>query len=510
MWQAFSWRWGLWIGAAMSIACVGPGTSPPEVTVPDATAPSLHDTGVRRGPDGQVLFPDSGTGRDGGTSSRSGLPSDFYLSLNGAYFYYPRESSTRFGTIRENIESGYYDARGVQFLTFYCPYRAAEEWRGVPAIDFFDTNPNTGTIEDFRAMAAAADAHGIAVTMYIGLLFVDWENARWIQAQRDHAARVDSDAENTFLWEGDPGYGNPARSAAGYAHSAVAGANFATSWDHPAINLGHPAGRAYVASVLQFWIDAGVDGFEYDAPGMFWGWEVSRVHDLLTANPDAYAGRRLYYVPEGTTYRNEEEHDAVGYTHQLLGDDDDERSLATDVLNGERSFDELEAHFRTYLDARRERGRGSKSVSTEADLTVEQRAFEAALLAGNGAHFEIAIQGPYGQLNSAQRATYDAVFAGLARSPAEAPIADRVRLHTNNDNDFYAVLRVSADGTERAVNVYNRTTRSAHITVNLRSAGIADGSTTTELITNAPAGAARGGSFEVDLPGPGYGFYRFE
>src|SRR6188768_4506622 len=69
----------------------------------------------------------------------------FFMKQTGGFFHYVRESNTKFSGIKTKIESGYYSARGVRNLIFYCPFSATDEFRGVPAVDHFATNKNTGT-----------------------------------------------------------------------------------------------------------------------------------------------------------------------------------------------------------------------------------------------------------------------------------------------------------------------------------------------------------------------------
>ena len=201
----------------------------------------------------------------------------------GSYYHYVRESSTKFTSIQSKIDSGYYSSRGVRNLTIYCPYKATEEWRGVPAIDHFSTNSNTGTVDDFRAMVTSAHSHGMGIVIYVGLQFVDFDNAIWVKAQADRKAGVKSAEANTFRWASN---GNGAAPSFGtWEYSDVAQSYYALSWDHPAIDLAQADGQAYIKSVLKFWMDLGVDGFEYDSPESFWGQTDAILTNLLVTYP---------------------------------------------------------------------------------------------------------------------------------------------------------------------------------------------------------------------------------
>lgn len=439
-------------------------------------------------------------------SARAAEP--FFMTQTGGIYHYVRESDTTFASIKAKIETGYYSSRGVRNLIFYCPYKATEDFRGVPAVDFFATNPNTGTVDDFGAMVTTAHAHGMAVIAYMGLLFFDPTSPIWIKAQKDHKAGTDSPEANTFLWaddaEGDVAdYG-------GWEYSDVAGSWFATSWERPAIYLGTDDGKAFVKSVLKFWMDLGVDGFEYDSLESFWGVDFATLKEVLVTYPNSYSNGQKYLIREGplASFENAEESDTIGLTHVLLSGDADDRSVATDVMNGEMSVDELEAHFVANLDARRAKGRGAKAVSNYSDMSAAERALEAAVLAGSGAIMEIDYDEIYKLLDQQTQQQYDAVFVALARSTAEAPGASRKRVPTGTNKSTYGIVRVSADGASRAINLYNFSKQAAMLTVNLAGSGIEPGEVPTDLVTNKQLAAVTG-ELSMSLPALGYALLAF-
>lgn len=437
--------------------------------------------------------------------SRGATP--FFLKQTGGFYHYVRETSTTFTSIRDRIESGYYSSRGVRNLAIYCPYRATEEWRGVPALDHFSTNPNTGSVADFADMVSTAHAHGMGVIIYVGLLFVHFDNDIWIKAQADYKAGRDTEEVGIFRWADDEE--GETQTFGSWQYSDVAGAYYAGSWGHPAVDLAQVAGRDYVKKVMKFWLDLGVDGFEYDSPESFWGQTDDLIKQLLITDPNAYGQK--YLLREGGTasYLYAEDNDRLGFTHVVLSGDDDARSVATDVMNGDLSVDGLEQHFQAYLDARREAGRGSKAFSIYATLSPSERALEAAVLAGNGAFMEIDYDEIYVRLDSESQRRYDEVFVALARSTAEAPGASRQRLPAGPSDRYYAVLRTSPAGGARALNVYNFTSRAGTVEVDLRGSGIMPGDVPLDLVTNQPADAVSGAEYQVSLPALGYALLGF-
>lgn len=436
----------------------------------------------------------------------------FFERLNGAMYHYVRESETKYADIRANIESGYYGERGIRYIVIYCPYASSGDWRGVPAIDFFSTNSANGTIDDFTAMTTAAHERGMAVVAYMGLLFVDPANAEWVQAQEDKANDVSSEAVNIFRWANAPDDDTPF--LGGWDYSEDAESYYATSWTYPAIDIGTSSGQAYVQRILEFWIDRGVDGFEYDAPQSFWGQSDSLLTRLLVTEPNAHRGSPLYLIAEGgtATFAYEEDNDALGFTHILLNGDDDARSFATDVMDGEISVDELEEHFERYIDRRRDRGLGVKSVSTYRELSATERALEAAVLAGNGSLLEIDYEEVYSLLDPSAQQAYGTVLRALARSSAEAPFAARTRLPTGSSPSQYAVLRTSISQEQRALNVYNFAREPAIVRVDLSNSGLEIGDVPRNLVTEEAAleiTERNLNGYPIELPSLGYAFLGF-
>ncbi|RKP51570.1 hypothetical protein D7Z26_17455 [Cohnella endophytica] len=435
------------------------------------------------------------------------VPTNAFQKQNGSYYYYVREGSTTFASLTANVQSGYYSARGVNNLMTYCPYKASSEWRGVPAVDFYNVNSNTGTLTDFANMVTAAHNAGITVTMYIGLLFVHTTNPDWVQAQNDKKNGVNSSLANTFRWSTTNTGSVPPNG--GWAWSSLANSYYATSWGMPALDYAKQQGRDYAKNVLKFWMDKGVDGFEFDAPGDFWGMSAADEKDILITLPQTYTTNSKLLNAEGTAgaYTNQTWSDSFGFTHILINGDNDTESFATRVMKGTSTVNDLENQFAAYLDPRRAKGQGVLAWSLyDTALTGDQRALDAAVMAGSGAFYSTDIQQVYNLLSTADRTKYDNVFKALQASPAEAPNASRKRLSTGSDSKYYAVIRTSADGTKSVLNIYNFKNASATITVNLTDSGITVPQTPVNLATGGSGTAISSSSYSVTLPAYGYLF----
>ena len=242
---------------------------------------------------------------------------------------------TPFASITAKLTSGWYTDRGITNIALYAPYRSTGEFRGLPAIDFMGTDPANGSIDDVRALIAAANERGVTVTMYIALIYLSPQNPLFAQAERDRRDGIDSDARRLLRWDDREPEGHIGPEAGGtppddelvprpfegdWAWSPVAGRWYATSWGLPALDYAAPSTRRYATDVLRFWMDLGVQGFEYDAPQSYWGMQGDderRQTEVMIDAPRAYRpDLQLFFQAEGAgTYANQAYSDRVGFSH---------------------------------------------------------------------------------------------------------------------------------------------------------------------------------------------------
>ena len=81
----------------------------------------------------------------------------------------------------------------------------------------------------------------------------------------------------------------PRPSQGNWAWSPIANRWYATAWGHPAIDF-EGGGMEFMKSVVQFWMDNGVQGIEWDAPQSVWGLSNSdaRHREIVTYARTAY------------------------------------------------------------------------------------------------------------------------------------------------------------------------------------------------------------------------------
>ncbi len=150
---------------------------------------------------------------------------------------------------------------------------------GYDIADYFDVNPNFGTLDDFRAFLDAAHARNLRVITELVINHTSDQNP-WFQKSRRAVAAagagISSDDlvyKDFYVWSDTPDK---------YKDSRIIFKDFETSnwaWDpvakayywhrfyshQPDLNFDNPAVHEAVEEVCDFWLDLGVDGLRLDA-----------------------------------------------------------------------------------------------------------------------------------------------------------------------------------------------------------------------------------------------------
>ncbi|QAY72384.1 hypothetical protein ET445_02565 [Agromyces protaetiae] len=436
--------------------------------------------------------------------------------------------ATTWNSVTDKIEDGYYADRGITNMIVYGPYLSTGAWRGLPATgDFMDSDPKNGTVEEFRQMVSAANARGMTITAYLALLYVDFSSPLFTQAERDKRDGIDSWQTKLFLWDerpqgSDPNAAPPSNSQirrpsnGDWDYSETAGRWYATTWGLPALNFASPTAMDYAKKVLRFWMDNGVQGFEFDAPQSMWGFQSggdglgeARNREFVNYPHEYRPDWEVYTHAEGSgTYSNQALMDRLGYTHIMVNPDDDFNSFSSRIgrYPQENTVDSLEAHYESFIDHRRLLGRGTYAPAVYDMISLPDglRALDLAVQGGNGAIVSMDQQGLLDVLSPEEVDAMDDVTEALHNSPAEAPSALRDRVPTQQDTRAYAVLRRSVKGPEAALNLFSYKNVASCITVNLEGTGIAYPQRTTNLLTGEPGPWLRSAHSTVSLPAYGW------
>ncbi len=141
---------------------------------------------------------------------------------------------------------------------------------GYDIADYYDVNPNYGTLQDFQAFLAAAHKRGLRVITELVINHTSDQNP-WFQKSR--RAAPGTPERDLYVWSDTPDK---------YAGARIIFKDFETSnwsWDpvakayywhrfyshQPDLNFDNPAVHERVQKVLDFWLAMGVDGLRLDA-----------------------------------------------------------------------------------------------------------------------------------------------------------------------------------------------------------------------------------------------------
>ena len=136
------------------------------------------------------------------------------------------------------------------------PINASPSYHGYDVVDYYDVNPEYGTLEDFRALMEAAHARGIRIIIDLVLNHTSTQHP-WFQESRDPNSLL----RDWYLWA------DARPSGQGWHRDSSGAYYFGIFWDQmPDLNYENPAVTAEMQDVIRFWLEEmGVDGFRLDA-----------------------------------------------------------------------------------------------------------------------------------------------------------------------------------------------------------------------------------------------------
>lgn len=164
------------------------------------------------------------------------------------------------------------------------PIHPSQSYHKYDVADYYDIDPDYGTIADFEELIAACNARGIHVIMDLVVNHSGNDN-KWFLNAVDYLKSLPAGAEPSgeeckyfdyyfFSREGGSGY------------HAISG----TQWYYegqfspnmPDLNLSNEAVQSEIRDVMQFWIDKGVAGFRLDAAKEFYSGNIQANIEILS------------------------------------------------------------------------------------------------------------------------------------------------------------------------------------------------------------------------------------
>ncbi len=142
------------------------------------------------------------------------------------------------------------------------PINPSPSYHGYDIMDYFDVNPEYGTLEDFKNLLQAAHDRNIKVIIDLVLNHTSTQHPWFIEASSD----PHSPYRDYYIWvDSPPGYKSPWGSDVW--HQAATGYYYGIFWvGMPDLNYNNPDVTREMYEVIRFWLeDIGVDGFRLDA-----------------------------------------------------------------------------------------------------------------------------------------------------------------------------------------------------------------------------------------------------
>ncbi len=218
-------------------------------------------------------------------------------------------NSDGIGDFRGLIEKlDYLQELGVTAIWILPFYPSPLRDDGYDIADYYDVNPNYGTLRDFKDFLAAAHARGLRVITELVINHSSDQNP-WFQKSR--RAAPGSPERDFYVWSDTPNKYEGARiifkdfETSNWSWDPVAKAYYwHRFYSHqPDLNFDNPAVHEAVTKVLDFWLDMGVDGLRLDAVPYLYERENTSCENLaethvylkkLRAHMDSrYEGRML-------------------------------------------------------------------------------------------------------------------------------------------------------------------------------------------------------------------------
>lgn len=134
------------------------------------------------------------------------------------------------------------------------PIHPSPSYHGYDVIDYYDTNPEYGSIDDFKNLLAEAHSRDIRIIIDLVLNHTSSQHPFFVDAN----SRSDSEYRDWYVWSNESG---------NHWHQGNGGYYFGFFCDcMPDLNYANPGVTTEMLEVTRYWLkDIGVDGFRLDA-----------------------------------------------------------------------------------------------------------------------------------------------------------------------------------------------------------------------------------------------------
>jgi glycosidase len=442
--------------------------------------------------------------------------------------------------VQNNLDS--YQAQGYQVINLDWPISAGPVslFGGFSASDYYHTDPRlaapgTNADTDWSNFVTAVHKHGMAVISWFNPSYIWTGSPLFKQAEADvqtygpvRANQPATSPARYFEWQLGAGSVNKPcdTCASSYlsrrwvtdANASYQGqtVSYYGVWsDQPSGDYASSEWQSYITGALKHWMDTGIDGFIFDASPLYLNCNASCVKNVLVATVHSYSNRVAFgELPtntsaisnygfdgsENTSFSaNKPWSDAI--TTQNPSSIESSSTLSDRDARVALGGTSLEALNPSVLNNDQENLlAAATTVATGNYLVVKDTTSTSD---GDGSQF-----GDFGTWpNSSSAPKLKAITDAVQNNAALDLSGIREQLPTNNDNKYYAFLRISPDGSSYALVILNYQNSQQTITVNLAGSNLNTSQKPIDLLNGGHGPQITSNSYTVTLPAWGYAFY---
>jgi len=438
---------------------------------------------------------------------------DWWQKINGARMYYLQLGLGH--TFSANLDNLY--NKGYRIISFYAVYDGVENaYAGLGPVNFYNPEPDAGTMDEFESLVAAVDARGMKILSWINLAYSTEDHPYWIKAQEDVRVGIDSKEALSFRWsetdlgpasgESDPEWVD----LFGWGYSEIAGMYYKKSWGYAAFDWSSPEWQAEAQAILEFWHEKGIDGWVFDA-AEFNEWENYATPEIMkTFVGDIATKDNVIIMAEGSP-TDPAWAQARNYLFTYDNTDPEEGSVSHDWENiatlaiEAKNPSGIEPHLTSQSDVAKVNGGGTFAYDPEQPhLEDTLRPLEVALMTSTGVLYELWFSRDWtGTDYGATTEHIEDVLKAVNSTAALEPGGTRMVLPVNHEA-VYAFTKTSMDGTEKALCIFNFSPDPSTVAVNLSGAGIHTEEYPLNLVTGGTSFYISSNTYNTTLVG--YGF----
>lgn len=218
-----------------------------------------------------ALFGCACKGADSGQKLTENIPNDNVRNWYEIFIYsFADSDGDRIGDFKGATEKLDY-VRDLGFTGIWLmPIMPSPSYHKYDVSDYYDIDPQYGTLDDFKAFLARA--HELDIKVTIDLVVNHTSNLHpWFQSSKTGA---DSPYRDYYNWQDKGGSGYEKIGDSYYECRFVS--------TMPDLNLDSDAVRSEISNIMKFWLDMGVDGFRLDAVTSYYTGDNAKNVDFLS------------------------------------------------------------------------------------------------------------------------------------------------------------------------------------------------------------------------------------